>query len=95
MGGLGIEQCTEPAVIAEIHAATVSGAYRPYFPADSPPPPTADELFPLREMRLADPTATVLLATATGRPIGSRVRPTVVRVPAGRRPTGPRPARSR
>lgn len=65
-----IERCTDPVVIAEIHAATVSVAYRPYFPADSPPP-TADELVPLWETRLADPTATVLLATAAGRPVGS------------------------
>lgn len=58
------------AVIAEIHAATVSVAYQPYFPANSPPP-TAGELVPLREKRLADPTATVLLATVAGRPVGS------------------------
>jgi GNAT superfamily N-acetyltransferase len=70
MDGVVIEPCTEPAVIAKIHAATVSVAYRPYFPADSPPP-TAGELVPLWETRLADPTATVLLATAAGRPVGS------------------------
>jgi GNAT superfamily N-acetyltransferase len=69
MSQITIGRCAEPLTIAQIHAATVAVAYRPFFPGS--PPPTVDMLARTWAARLADPTAVVLLATRDGRPVGS------------------------
>lgn len=64
-----IRECADPAVIAAVHSATVSVAYRPYFP-DSPPP-TEVELRGEWGERLADPSAVALVAYLSGQAVGS------------------------
>lgn len=67
---VAIISCADAGVIAALHQATVTVAYRGYFP-DSPPP-TAAELQAVWSKRLADPTAKALVACrAGGRPVGS------------------------
>jgi GNAT superfamily N-acetyltransferase len=69
MGQIVIQRCTDVAVIAGIHQAAVSVAYRPFFPGS--PPPTAAELREEWMSALADPTAVALLATVGGHRAGS------------------------
>ena len=69
MGQIAVARCSDALVIAELHAATVSVAYREFFP-DSPPP-TAASLAEVWASRLTDPTAVALVATRDGRPVGS------------------------
>ena len=69
MDEIGIAPSTDAEVIAGLHAATVGVAYRGFFP--EAPPPTADELRPVWESWLEDPTALALVATTGGRPVGS------------------------
>jgi GNAT superfamily N-acetyltransferase len=64
-----IGPCADAGVIAAVHQAAVTFAYRGFFP-DSPPP-TVAELQAIWVTRLADPTAAVLLASRDGRPAGS------------------------
>lgn len=64
-----IKECADPAVIAAVHSATVSVAYRLYFPGS--PPPTEVELRGIWGERLADPTAVALVAYCAGEPVGS------------------------
>jgi GNAT superfamily N-acetyltransferase len=58
------------ALLASVHAETVAFAYASFFPA-KPPPPTAMELLGTWAERVADPTATALVAFKSRRPIGS------------------------
>jgi len=58
------------ALLASVHAETVSFAYASFFPTDAPPP-TAMELQRTWAKRVADPTATALVAFNNRRPIGS------------------------
>jgi ribosomal protein S18 acetylase RimI-like enzyme len=67
--GLVIAPCADAGVIAALHHAAVTFAYRGFFP-DSPPP-TAADLRAIWVTRLADPTAAVLLASRDGQPAGS------------------------
>ena len=69
MGQLVIQRSADTAVMAAIHLAAVSVAYRPFFPGR--PPPTAAELDEEWTSALADPTAAALLATVDGDPAGS------------------------
>lgn len=69
MGQIAIRHCADASVVAEIHRAAVSAAYRPFFPDSAPP--TAAELCEEWAAALADPTAVVLLATVDGHPAGS------------------------
>jgi hypothetical protein len=69
MSQIVIRRCADAAVIAGIHEAAVSVAYRPFFPGS--PPPTAGELCEEWTSALADPTAVALLATVDGHPAGS------------------------
>jgi ribosomal protein S18 acetylase RimI-like enzyme len=64
-----IAPCADAAVIAALHQATVTVAYRGYFRHRSPP--TAAELQDVWTRRLADPTAAALVACRDGRPAGS------------------------
>ena len=64
-----IAPCADAAVIAALHHAAVTFAYRGFFP-DSPPP-TVAQLQAIWVNRLADPTAAVLLASRGGQPAGS------------------------
>jgi len=69
MAGIVIAPCTDAAVIAAVHHATVSVAYRGFFPHGLPP--TADELRAVWATRLADPTAIAFLASRDDQPAGS------------------------
>jgi len=69
MGQIAVARCSDALVIAELHAATVSVAYREFFP-DSPPP-TVASLAEIWASRLTAPTAVALVATRDGRPVGS------------------------
>jgi ribosomal protein S18 acetylase RimI-like enzyme len=66
---VAIAPCADAAVIAALHHATVTVAYRGYFPHSSPP--TVTELQAIWATRLDDPTAVALLASRDGRPAGS------------------------
>jgi ribosomal protein S18 acetylase RimI-like enzyme len=66
---IAIAPCADAAVIAALHHAAITFAYRGYFP-DSPPP-TVAELQAMWTTRLADPTATALLASRDRQPAGS------------------------
>ena len=68
-GHVSIAPCRDVAVIAALHEATVTIAYRPYFPAS--PPPTVAQLQAEWTERLADPTAVALVASRDARPVGS------------------------
>src|SRR5215469_5055047 len=81
MGQIVIEHCTDAAVIADIHQAAVSVAYRPFFPGS--PLPTAAELREEWMSALADPTAVALLATVDGHPAGSILTRADRQFPAG------------
>jgi GNAT superfamily N-acetyltransferase len=82
VGEVIIERCTDAALCARIQAAAVAVGYRPFFPADSPPP-TAGQLAGEWAARLADPTAVALVATVGGRPVGSVVARADKRFPGG------------
>jgi len=69
MADIVIANCTDAAVLAAVHHATVSVAYRGFFPGSSPP--TVPELRGVWTSRLADPTATAFLASRDGQPAGS------------------------
>lgn len=69
MTGIAVAACADAAVIAALHRATITVAYRGYFPGS--PPPTIAELEALWAARLADPTAVALVARHDGRPVGS------------------------
>jgi len=69
VGQIVIQRCIDAAVIADVHLAAVSVAYRPFFPEI--PLPTAAELREEWVSALADPTAVALLGTVDGRPAGS------------------------
>jgi ribosomal protein S18 acetylase RimI-like enzyme len=69
MAHIVIASCADAAVIAAVHHATVSVAYRGYFPHS--PPPTVAELRAVWTARLADPTAIALVASRDGLPAGS------------------------
>lgn len=69
MDSIAIDHCADSGVIAELHRATITVAYRGYFPHSSPP--TLAELQTTWAARLADPTAVALLASRDGRPVGS------------------------
>jgi hypothetical protein len=56
-------------LIAAVHHAAISVAYRGYFTHS--PPPTVAELRAAWTARLADPTATAFLASRDGQPAGS------------------------
>jgi ribosomal protein S18 acetylase RimI-like enzyme len=58
------------ALLAPVHAATVAFAYASFFP-DEALPPTAMELCGTWAERVADPSATALVAFKSRRPIGS------------------------
>ncbi|HEV3381918.1 MAG TPA: GNAT family N-acetyltransferase [Trebonia sp.] len=77
-----IQRSADAAVLAEIHAAAVAVAYRPFFPADSPPP-AASQLREEWTSKLADPTAVALLATVDGRPAGMVLARADRRFPGG------------
>jgi GNAT superfamily N-acetyltransferase len=81
MGQVVIQQCTDAAVLAEIHRAAVSVAYRPFFPGSTVP--TAAELCEEWVSALADPTGVALLATVDGRPAGSVMARADRQFPAG------------
>jgi GNAT superfamily N-acetyltransferase len=81
MGQLVIRHCNDAAVIADIHWATVSVAYRLFFPGR--PMPSAGELREEWVSALADPTAVALLATVDGRPAGSVLARADRQFPAG------------
>lgn len=81
MGQVVIQHCTDAAVVAEIHWAAVSVAYRPFFPGR--PVPTTAELCEEWRAALADPTAVALLATVDGRPAGSVMARADRQFPAG------------
>jgi ribosomal protein S18 acetylase RimI-like enzyme len=67
---IAIAPCADAVVIAELHHAAITFAYRGYFPDG--PPPTVAELQAMWTTRLADPTATALLASRDGgQPAGS------------------------
>ena len=66
---LAIVPCADAAAIAALHYAAITFAYRGYFPNSSPP--TVAELQAMWTTRLADPTATALLASCDGQPAGS------------------------
>jgi ribosomal protein S18 acetylase RimI-like enzyme len=66
---VAIAACADAAVIAALHHATITVAYRGYFPHS--PPPTVAELQAIWTIRLADPTAVAVLASRDGRPAGS------------------------
>lgn len=80
MAEVVIERCADAGTIAEIHAATVAEAYRPYFP---PPPPTAVDLHEEWAKALSDPTATAFVATVGGRAVGSVLARADRQFPAG------------
>jgi ribosomal protein S18 acetylase RimI-like enzyme len=67
---LRISSSVDVALLASIHAETVGFAYASFFPADSPAP-TATELQGTWTERVADPTATALIAFDGRRPVGS------------------------
>lgn len=69
MTEIAVSACDDAAVIAALHQATITVAYRGYFPAS--PPPTIAELEALWATRLADPTAIAVVARHDGRPVGS------------------------
>jgi GNAT superfamily N-acetyltransferase len=69
VGQLVIQHSADAAVMAAIHLAAVSVAYRPFFPGR--PAPTTAELDEEWTAALADPTATALLAVVGGHPVGS------------------------
>jgi GNAT superfamily N-acetyltransferase len=66
---VAIGPSNDAGLIAELHRATVTVAYREFFP-DSPPP-TIAELTAIWAARLADPTAVDLVAQLDDRPVGS------------------------
>jgi GNAT superfamily N-acetyltransferase len=66
---LTVTACTDAALIAALQHATISVAYREFFP--DTPPPAVDELTAIWTRRLADPTAVALVARRDGRPVGS------------------------
>jgi ribosomal protein S18 acetylase RimI-like enzyme len=57
-------------LLASVHADTVAFAYASFFPSDSPAP-TATELQEIWIERVADPTATALIAYDSERAVGS------------------------
>lgn len=69
MAHITIAPCADAAVIAALHHAAITVAYRGYFPHS--PPPTIAELQATWAARLADPTAVALLASREGQPAGS------------------------
>jgi ribosomal protein S18 acetylase RimI-like enzyme len=69
MTDIVIAPCADSMVIAALHHATVTVAYRGYFPHAAPP--TVAELETIWAERLADRTAVALLASRDGRPAGS------------------------
>lgn len=66
---VAIVHCADAGVIARLHRATVTVAYRNYFP--DRPAPTVAELRRLWAERLADPTAVALVAFRGDWPVGS------------------------
>jgi GNAT superfamily N-acetyltransferase len=66
---LAIAPCTDAEVLAAVQHATITVAYREYFP--DTPPPTVAELAAIWAGRLADPTAVALVARRDGQPVGS------------------------
>lgn len=69
MAHITIVPCADAAVLAALHHAAITVAYRGYFP--NTPPPTVAELQATWTTRLADPTAIALLASRNGQPAGS------------------------
>lgn len=69
MPHITIAACADAALIAAVHHATITVAYRGYFPGS--PPPAIAELQATWTARLADPTAVALLASRDGQPAGS------------------------
>jgi GNAT superfamily N-acetyltransferase len=69
MAPIVISSCADATVIAAVHHAAISVAYRGYFPHS--PPPAVAELQAVWAARLADPTATAFLASIDGQPAGS------------------------
>ncbi len=67
--GPDVAVCTDADVIAAVHWATVTVAYRPYFPDSSPL--AYASLRAIWVKRLADPTAVGLVASRYGRPVGA------------------------
>jgi ribosomal protein S18 acetylase RimI-like enzyme len=67
---LVIEATTDPELLAGVHLKTISVAYTQYFPAGSVAP-TASELAETWSERLADPSATALIARTSGRVLGA------------------------
>lgn len=64
-----IAPCADAPVLAALHHAAITVAYRGYFPHT--PPPTIADLQAIWATRLADPTAVALLASRDGQPTGS------------------------
>jgi GNAT superfamily N-acetyltransferase len=69
MAHLTVGPCTDAEVIAALQHATITVAYRGYFP--DTPPPTVAELEAIWNHRLADPTAVAMVAWRDGQPVGS------------------------
>ena len=69
MSALVVARCFDAAVLASLHVATVTVAYRSFFPGS--PPPAIDDIRAMWEARLSDPTAVAFAALFDGRPVGS------------------------
>jgi GNAT superfamily N-acetyltransferase len=70
MADIVVIPSTDTALIAALHHATVTVAYRGFFP-DSNSPPTVAELRGIWTARLTHPGASALIAWCGGRPVGS------------------------
>jgi ribosomal protein S18 acetylase RimI-like enzyme len=67
---LVVQQTRDALLLARLHFATVSVAYRSFFSPDSAPP-NVPELTATWEARLEDPSSRALLAGRSGEPVGA------------------------